>query len=290
MARAQAIGYQVQKIILEINGIGESKLESRNSSGIRSIESGHKISDKVHSIKSITNLRRELTDLGKYAKHELGIKNIAGIDQEAIRSWIESKNIGYRTASNYLSNLNKVENYLNITREQIKEIREKISPSLSRPKFETRAYRNLDRLQVPQRAEPAFRLQRDYGLRPGAAVSCKIIDKPVNKHKPDFKGTHLKGNTLHYKEKGGKMAQKTISNELRAVIQKNAQNGVYSINYKTYSRDLEKALANDGQEFNGAHGIRHTYAQDQLENGKTKQEVSEQMGHTREEITNTYLR
>jgi len=290
MARAQAIGYQVQEIVREINGIGKSKLDSRNSSGIRSIESGHKISDKVHSIKSITNLRRELTDLGKYAKHELGIKNISDIDQVAIRSWLESKEIGYRTASNYLSNLNKVESHLNISREQIKEIRQEISPSLERPQFETRAYKNLDRLQVPQRAEPAFRLQRDYGLRPGAAVSCKIIEKSVNAHKPDFKGTHLKGNTLHYKEKGGKMAQKTISNEMRAVIHKNAQNGSYAINYKTYSRDLEKALKTDGQNFNGAHGIRHTYAQSQLEKGLTKAEVSQEMGHTRVEITNTYLR
>ena len=290
MARAQAIGYQVQQIIKQINGIGESKLEGRNTSGIRSIESGHKISDKVHSIKSITNLKRDLTNLGKYAKHELGIKHIEKIDISIVRSWLKSKEIGYRTASNYLSNLNKVHTHLNITREQIRDLRQEISPNLPRPKPQTRAYRNLDKLQVPQRAEPAFRLQRDYGLRPGAAISCKIIKNPTNEHKPDFKGTHLKGNTLHYVEKGGKSAQKPIDNQTRHLIEKSAQNGSYAINYKTYSRDLQKALELDGQEFNGAHGIRHTYAQNSLEHGSTKLEVSESMGHSREEITNTYLR
>jgi integrase len=244
----------------------------------------------VHSVKSITNLRRELTNLGRYAKQELGIKHIDQIDISTVRSWIGSKEIGYRTASNYLSNLNKIESHLNITREEIRELRQELSPSLKRPQFETRAYRNLDRLQVPQRAEPAFRLQRDYGLRPGAAREIQIIKEPTNIHQPDFKGTHLKENILHYREKGGKMAQKTLDRETIQVIEKNAQNGSCEINAKTYSRDLEKALRNDGQEFNGAHGIRHTYAQRQLEDGKTKQEVSEQMGHAREEITNTYLR
>ena len=290
MARAQAIGYQVKGIIKEINGIGESKLENRNNSGIKSLESGHKISSKVHSIKSMTNLRRELTDLGKFAKHELGIKHIKQIDISAVRTWIQSKEIGYRTASNYLSNLNKVESHLNITREQVKELRKELSSSLERPKFETRAYKNLDRIQVPERSQPAFRLQRDYGLRPGAAREIKVVKNPTDLKNPDFKGTHLKGNVLHYREKGGKTAQKTLDKETVKIIEKNAQNGSYRIARNTYARDLEKALKADGQEFNGAHGIRHSFAQSQISQGSTKQQVSEEMGHSREEITNTYLR
>lgn len=285
----RAVHYQVKEVLKEINGIGESKQESRNESGIRSIESGHKISDKVHSHKSMENLRRELNDLGRHAR-EVGIKDITKIDISIVRTWLKSKEVGYRTASNYLSNLNKVEGHLNITREQIKEFRQEISSSLQRPQFETRAYRNLEKIQVPERAQPAFKLQRDYGLRPGAARAVIIIKDPTNIHKPDFKGTHIKGNVLHYREKGGKEAQKTLDKETIKIIEKNAQNGSYRIARNTYARDLEKALKADGQQFNGAHGIRHSYAQKQLENGATKQEVSEQMGHSREEITNTYLR
>ena len=59
---------------------------------------------------------------------------------------------------------------------------------------------------------------------------------------------------------------------------------------KTYSRNLEKAITKSGQKWTGTHGMRHSYAQNQLEAGKTKSEVSQEMGHNREEITDTYLR
>jgi len=272
-----AIRNQVRNVIREINGIGESKLESRNSSGERSIESGHKISPKVHSIKSIENLRRELGDLARYAKIDHGIGKFTKIDGSIIRSWINSKDIGYRTASNYLSNLNKISNHLGVTREEIREIRKDLSPELKRPMQQTRAYKHLDRISLPERAIPAFRLQRDYGLRAGAATHINL-DK------------QLIGNTLHYREKGGKWSQKTLDKDLVKELHKNAQNGSYRINYKTYSRDLQKSIQETGQEYNGTHGVRHSYAQNELENGKTLEEVSNQMGHVRSEITLTYLR
>lgn len=290
MSRAErAVHHQVKDLLKEVNGIGVSKLESRNESGIKSIESGHKVSNKVHSHKSMENLRRELNNLGMHAR-KMGIKDISQINIDVVRSWIDNKEIGYRTASNYLSNINKLESHLDVTREQIRELRQEISPSLQRPQLRTRAYRNLDQIQVPDRSQPAFRLQRDYGLRPGAARDIRVIQNPVNIHKPDFTGTHVKGNILHYREKGGKPAQKTLDRETVRVIEENAQNGFYRIPRNTYARDLSKALKENGQEFNGAHGIRHTYAQESLQNGGTKQEVSLELGHKREEITNTYLR
>ena len=36
--------------------------------------------------------------------------------------------------------------------------------------------------------------------------------------------------------------------------------------------------------------MRHSYAQNRLEQGYSKQNVSESIGHIREEITDTYLR
>jgi integrase len=289
MPRAPSIGYQVRKILGELNGIGESKRDCRREHAQRSIESQHLISPKIHSMKSMENIRRELTDLGRFAKQNYGMKHLERIDSSVVRSWLKQKDIGYRTASNYLSDLNKVSSYLDITREEIREIRKELSPILPRPKLETRAYKNIDKLQVPERIEPAFRLQRDYGLRPGAAVSCRIVENPKNLHTPDGKYTHLKGNVLHYREKGGRMSQKVINKGTIASIQKNAQNGKFEVHPKAYSRAIKKVIEKDGQKFNGVHGIRHNFAQKAAET-KTLLKVSQEMGHVREEITHTYLR
>jgi len=289
MPRVPSVGYQVQKILSELNGIGESKRECRKEHGQRSIESKHLISPKIHSTKSMENIRRELTDLGHFAKQTYGLKHLEKIDSSVVRSWLKQKDIGYRTASNYLSNLKKVSSYLSITREEIRDIRKELSPILPRPKLETRAYKNIDKLQVPERIEPAFQMQRDYGLRPGAAVSCRIVENPKNPHIPDGKYTHLKGNILHYREKGGRMSQKVIDKDTIAVIKKNAQNGKFEVHPKAYSRAMKKIIEKDGQKFNGVHGIRHNFAQKAAET-KTLLKVSQEMGHVREEITLTYLR
>ena len=277
MARVPAIGYQVNEILKEHNGIGQSKLEARNESGIESIESGHKVSDKFHSYKSLDNARNDLTNLGKFAKSEYGIKEMQHIDKEIVREWIKSKDITYNTASNYLSEINKVHEHLNITREDVKELRQELKQELRSNELQTRAYKYLDRIELPARSQPAFELQRDYGLRVNAATHINI-DKQII------------GNTLKYQEKGGKWSEKELTPALVSKIRENAVNGKYELSYNTYRDQLQKEIEKTGQTYNGTHGIRHAYAQKELEAGKSKQEVSEAMGHKRPEITNTYLR
>jgi site-specific recombinase XerC len=277
VARAGSINYQVGNIIKAHNGIGQSKLESRNSSGLTSAESGHKVSDKFHSYKSLDNVRNDLKNLGNYAKNVHGIKDMSKIDANVVKDWIESKEISYNTASNYLSELNKVHEHLNISREEIKEMRAEFRQELRENKLETRAYNKLDSVQLPDKSQPAFELQRDYGLRVSAASHINIAKQ-------------LNGNTLIYQEKGGKWSEKELSPTLASKIRENSINGKYELNYNTYRDQLQKELEKTGQKYNGTHGIRHSYAQNQLEAGKSKQEVSESMGHSRLEITNVYIR
>ena len=130
---------------------------------------------------------------------------------------------------------------------------------------------------LSDKAQIAFELQRDYGLRVKEATHINLQRQ-------------LNQNTLLYAQKGGKMSEITLNPTLVSKIKENALNGRYELNYRTYSRELKIEIEKTGQKFNGTHGIRHTYAQTQLEAGATKQEVSEAMGHTREEITNVYLR
>jgi len=277
MKRAGSINYQVSKIIKNHNGIGKSKLESRNESGLVSAESGHKVSDKFHSYKSLDNARNDLTNLGKYAKEQYQIKDMTLINREVVENWIKDKDITYTTASNYMSEINKVHEHLNITREEVKELRVEFKQKLHSNELQSRAYKHLDRVQLPSKSQPAFELQRDYGLRMSEATRINIEKQ-------------LSGNILKYQQKGGKWSEKELSHTLASKIKENAVNGKYELSINTYRDQLQKEIEKTGQKYNGTHGIRHSYAQNQLEVGKSKKEVSEAMGHVREEITNVYLR
>jgi integrase len=276
MARLGSVKYQVSQILQKVNGIGTSKKASRESSGIKSVESGHKVSDKVHSYKSLENMRNDLTNLANYAKAEFQIKDIKEINIDIVSSWIDSKNIGYNTASNYMSELNKVSDHFNFTKEEIKELRADLKKELPKSELETRAYKNLEKIELKEKHQVVFELQRDYGLRVNAATHINL-DKQLN------------GNTLTYKEKGGKLSRKEINPNLAQKLKENAVEGKYEINKRTYARDFQKQIEKSGQKYNGTHGIRHSYAQKMLEN-HTKAEVSQELGHAREEITDTYLR
>lgn len=280
MARAGSINYQVANIIKIHNGIHQSKMEARNNSNLVSVENGHKVSDKFHSYKSLDNVRANLTNLAKFAKSNHKIKDMSKIDINLVKDWILNKNISYDTASNYFSELHKVNECFSFTREEIKELRAEMKEYLkpSKTKYQTRYYKDLNKVKLISISQPAFELQRDYGLRVSAAT---FID--INKQ--------LNHNTLTYREKGGKIGQKELNSALVSKIKENATNGIYKINNRTYSRHLEKAITTQTKnKYNGTHGIRHTYAQNQLELGKTKLEVSQELGHVREEIVHTYLR
>lgn len=276
MARLGSVKYQVSQILQKINGIGTSKKESREKSGAKSLESGHKVSDKVHSYKSLENLRNDLTNLANYAKEEFKIKDIREINIDIVNAWIDSKNISYNSASNYMSELNKVSDHFNFTKEEIKELRADLKNDLPKTVLETRAYKNLEKIELNPKHQAAFELQRDYGLRVNAATHIDL-NKQLNR------------NTLTYREKGGKLSQKVLNPNLAQKIRENAVEGKYEINKRTYARDFQREIEKSGQKYNGTHGIRHTYAQKMLET-HSKAEVSQELGHTREEITDTYLR
>ena len=276
MARLGSIKYQISNIINSHNGIGVSKKEQRANSGLKSLENGHNVSDKIHSYKSIENLRNDLTNLANFSKENFGIKDITQISASNVRAWIESKQITYNTASNYLSELNKVAEHFSFSKEEMKALREDLKAKLTNKTPETRAYKQLEKITLRENSQVAFELQRDYGLRINAATNINIEKQ-------------LKDNTLIYREKGGKLSQKELNASLTSKIIKNAVNGKYEINKRTYARDFQKQIEKSGQKYNGTHGIRHSYAQKMLETN-SKAEVSYEMGHSRAEITDTYLR
>ncbi|HIP15283.1 MAG TPA: hypothetical protein EYG74_07325 [Sulfurimonas autotrophica] len=283
MPRAGSIAFQVSKIIKTHNGIGEKKSEARENSGLLG-ENFHKVSDKFHSYKSLDNARRDLMNLGKFAKEEFGIKDMRKIDQEVVREWVYQKNVTARTASNYLSEIYKTKDHFSIKAEEIANLRKEFHTNLpkTREKAEmTRSYKNLDKVSniIHQRSKIAYELQYKHGLRVKEATHINVYRQ-------------LTGNILQVQAKGGKIVTVEISKDLEKAIREYAKqnNNIYEVNKSTYARDLKTAIESVGNQWNGTHGLRHSYAQHKLEEGFTKGEVSEAMGHVREEITNVYLR
>jgi integrase len=275
--RIGSIKYQVAKIIKKYNGIGQSKMESRNSSGLKS-QNGHNVSDKFHSYKSLDNARRDLINLGEYANQKFKIKDMSKITAEVVRSWIQDKDITYNTASNYLSELNKVADHFNFKREEIKALRTEFKTELKENILTSRAYKGLEKIELKDpRANISFKLQRDYGLRVKEATHINLKNLSSN-------------NMLTYKQKGGMISEKEISKDLALKIREHAQNGKFEANRDIYTQQLKQEIEKTGQNFTGTHGIRHTFAQKKLEEGYSKAEVSKMLGHSREEITNTYIR
>ena len=249
MARAGSIVFQVSKIIKQHNGISESKREARNKGNLLG-ENNQKVSDKFHSYKSLDNVRRDLINLGKFAKNEFGIKDMSKIDANIVKEWLNSKDLTYRTASNYLSELNKVQEHFSFNKQEIKDLRQELKENLERTgqiAQETRAYKNLDKVILKsEKAKIAFSLQRDYGLRLKEATHINLNRQIENE------------NMLIVQGKGGKIIEKELSKELVQKIEKNAQNAIFELKKDIYTKELKEAIEKTGQVYSGTHGIRHS--------------------------------
>ena len=77
-------------------------------------------------------MRNDLTNLANYAKEEFQIRDIKEINIDIVNAWIDSKNISYNSASNYMSELNKVSDHFNFKKEEIKELRADLKKDLPR--------------------------------------------------------------------------------------------------------------------------------------------------------------
>ena len=276
MARVGSTRYQVQKILQQHNGIGSSKKDSRETSGLTG-ENGHTVSNQFHSYASIDSARSTLYNLGQYARTEHGVKDMSKINSNIVKEWLKDRDVVYNSASNDLSELRKVHEHLGISKEDIKEIRTHAKQECRTSSKETRAYQKLSKVRIAERSAVTYELMERHGLRIAEASHINIAKQ-------------LHGNTLTVSAKGGKIIQKELTPSLVSKIIQNAQNGILSQTYETFSKDLKDAVENVGMKYNGTHGLRHSYAQRRLSEGAKLSEVSEEMGHTREEITLTYLR
>jgi len=107
-----SIEYQVKQIWRNIDRIGVSKRESRETSGVRSVASGHRVSDGVHSLQYKDEIIKTARQLGNYAKEVHGVRDMQAITPDIVRGFIDQKianGVKYQTISNQISHLDKIQ-------------------------------------------------------------------------------------------------------------------------------------------------------------------------------------
>jgi hypothetical protein len=297
----------MKQIWKKIDGIGESKRDSRKQSGLKG-ESGHMVSAKVHSLRYKDEIWKTGQALGNFARERFGIKDMQAISREVVDSFIQEKidqRVTYGTISNYVSHLSKLQVGLEAievklpehqhlySREDLKEIREYAREHASKSIKGPRNYiapekiiGGIERYDVQLGA----RVQLELGLRAEEAI--RIFPKQITKGE---NGSYF----LTIQGKGGyfltKELPRPLENDLRRYI---AQNGALNVKYDAYLRNFKKAVEQSGEKWHGTHGLRHNFAQNRMREyqseGMDRKEalraVSEDMGHHRPEITETYLR
>jgi hypothetical protein len=295
------INYQVNQIWQKVDGIGQSKADARAESNIVG-QNGHAVSDKVHSFNSKDEFMSRAKEVGNYAKENFGIKDMQQIDNQVITSYIQSKiesGLKYDSISTYISQLeklqvglskfeNKIEEHGNLfDRNSLIEAREMAKEQATKSEHTNRAFERPDALRSELKADNrvSFDLQREHGLRVNEATYIKE--------------SQLKDGVLTVQGKGGYTREIELRPELanRIESQLKANEGKIEVPYTTYREDLVKASEKTNQDYQGTHGLRYNYAQEQvhtkqdqgLSHSEAKTEVSHELGHHREEITDHYL-
>lgn len=302
-----SIENQVKQIWHHLDGIGQSKRDSRKDSNQQS-QNNQPVSKLVHSYKYKKEVLRIALEIGNFAKENFDITDFQQISNEVITSFFSNKveeEVSYRSISNYVSATEKIlvaltkigpqiEEHKNLfTREILVEVRANAKTTAPRTKKENRAY--INPLQIvallPKKYFIVGSLQLHYGLRVIEALRIKPSQ---------FDEESL---TLTFKGKGGyvqkKVLNKKLFDSLKELVNDSVKKGEIGFkgDYKHYIAALQEAVSNCAEKWNGTHGLRYNYAQDRydfyLDSGETTDEAlrltSEDLGHHRKEITGRYV-
>ena len=281
-----SIKHQVATILKKYNAQGISKKEERSKNETKGFNN-QKVSPYIHSYESYRAVFSTIKNIAEYAKKHYNVKSIDKIDNNIIQMYFLGKiadGVSYKSISNQVSHLSKVKDEFQYTKDQLERVRFSANGVAKKQNLQPRAYKQtlLDKIKLENsKLQTTFELQRELGLRISAAISINLNNQ-LHKHQDGY--------TLTFKEKGGKISEKNISIELVNKIKENSKDGLFNVSQSTYTKSLKKEVIRNGGKWTGTHGMRHSYAQNRLEEGYSKQNVSENMGHIREEITDTYLR
>lgn len=291
-ASAEAAANKFTKVM---DGIGQSKAQSKAESGLKSERSGHAKSDKLHSYSSLENFRSTTKQYFDHVKTEYGTLK-GNINNDTLTDYLKGRldrnEIKESTANTYLSSLSNIgiaQEKMGMTNTiDVREIAGNLQDegyTLSR-EYSNRAYgepSEIIRGMEQQGYGLSASLQYEYGLRAGDATDS-------DKWRITESGTlEISGS-----KNGTTYETAPLSDEMRERVQ-NAIENDFGVSYSSYVSNMRDIA---GDDWNGTHGLRYNFAQERMEElqmqGYTYRDALEQtsleMGHSRPEITEHYLR
>jgi len=307
--------YQVQQIFQAVNEIGSSKHQAKAEARAEGAVSWHKVGKGlgVYSYSTADAYRDVWRACMDYAKENQGIKSIENLSGTAVRDFLVSKvdqGVAHATFSQYASACEKLEVALNRYAEQhggtgreyefSTDIKGARNVAVNLERFEgSRAYADPDRLVAAIEKEQhhlAASIQREGGCR--ISEANHITMGQLQGMREDPRTGELKG-WVDVEGKGGKEREIGVSPETYARIETAVANGArFEFDKDSYRQALKEAAGKTGQEYEGSHGLRWSWAQERhaqlQERGQTYDQslsqVSREMGHERADITEHYLR
>jgi len=283
----------VNQIMKNSSGIGQSKTRAKSESNIKG-QNGQAISSKNHSIKSEQNMRSIAKQYTSFVKENFEGKISKNLNNESMEKFISHKieeGIALSSINTYISALAKISDNLNelgintTSRESITEYRNELKAEFGSLQsiHENRAYDNA------QQIVDSMNMNTPYGLSAELQVSAGLrSDDALN---ISDKITINQNYTLSIQgSKGGiSYTTKELPSELIDRVSRAIEQG-YSVSYSEYRDTLKGEVERVSQKWNGTHGLRYNYAQSEYQSGVSKEEISLSMGHSRESITDHYLK
>ena len=306
--------YQVQQVFQTVNAIGSSKPEAKAEARAAGATTWHQVGKElgVFSYSTADAYRDVWRSCLDHAKETAGIKDIEKLSGEAVRAFLESKvdqGVAHATFGQYAAALEKLSVALNRYAEQHGTGREygfsgsiqgarDVAVNLER--FEgSRAYAAPDRLVAVLEPGPqhlAASIQREGGCR--ISEANHVTQDQLRGLREDPRTGELKG-WFEVEGKGGKEREIGVSPMTYAGLAAAVAGGArFEFDKNDYRAALKEAAAKTGQNYEGSHGLRWSWAQERhaqlQERGMTYDQslsaVSREMGHERGDITEHYLR
>jgi len=286
----------VKAVMSQMNGIRESKSKAKLESNIKG-QSGHFVSSKAHSIKTIQNVRSVTKQYISYIKSNYGNRVVKYINSATAKEFLLSKDISGASLNTYISSLAKTADNLKIlgagtlTRNDIHNIRKELKETIDMSKnHRDRSYTNKDKIIENVAKSSPYSLSCKLNFEAGLRLSDSIDS---SKWRLNNDGT------LHIMQSKNGLNYNTmpLSASLYKEVNEAMKNG-YKIDRNEYSKVLKEAIELTNQKYNGVHGTRYSFARDRYHElkesfGLSKTEslsiLALEMGHSRAEISMWYL-
>lgn len=272
--------------------------------------------EHLQSVGTVRNYEQALRNVGtELARHGGHLRDLT---PEGAKAYLEARaeNVGQKSLDMERQALQSMMQH--VTHQLAPSEKLDVTKSHQESTLEARAYTPEQVQAIAQQQAPQNALSTEIahaaGLRAHELATLERADLRPADDRPslDEKFSHREGATYTVEGKGGLVREVQIPTHLAERLEERrldtpqqvTDRGIhYEKNYdigsgRAFSQSFSRASENALGFSNGAHGLRHSYAQERMEElrshgmerGHALEVVSQEMGHFRPDITEVYLR